>query len=147
MGKIERAATGVALTIALLGLAAMTAGGAQAAKRHRPHLVVHPRHLKPGEQFEVRGSGFPAEDQGEEVELSECFNHGEQLFPLECDETFALATIGKEGGFSTTMTAEACPADEETGRTRPWCYVGVTVSGVEDEFALRPYAVVVVSVR
>ena len=33
-----------------------------------------------GEQFEVRGSGFPAE---EEVAIGECNDHREQFFPLE----------------------------------------------------------------
>ncbi len=133
-------AAGFALTMALF--VAPAAGAQTARARQRPHLVVHPRHLKPGQQFEVRGSGFPA---GEEVAIGECNDHGEQFFPLECDETSAEVTVAENGDFSASLTAETCPVEEETGRSRRWCYVGVFDRGGEDEFGLKPY--VVVSVR
>ncbi len=136
MRNIGRAAAGAALTVALL---AMAAAGAQAARRHHPHLVVHPRHLEAGEQFEVRGFGFPA---GEEVALGECNDHAEQFFPLECDETYAEVTVGESGVFSASVTAETCPVEEETGHARRWCYVGVFDRVGEDGFGLKPYVVV-----
>ena len=87
----------------------------------------------------MRGSGFAAE---EEVAIGECNDHGEQFFPLECDETYAEATVGENGSFAVSMTAETCPAEEETGRSRRWCYVGVFERSGEDGFGLKPYVVV-----
>jgi hypothetical protein len=139
MRKIGPAAAGVALAVALLALLALVAAGAQAARRPRPHLVVHPTRLKPGEQFEVRGSGF-VEEAGEEVVILECDSHGERFFPLECAETFVEVTVGAGGEFSATMTAEACPFDEETGRSYRSCFVGVSDHEGEDGFGLKPWA-------
>ena len=81
MGRTGRVAAGFALTMAPLLASAAGAQAAHAARR--PHLVVHPKNLKPGEQFEVRGSGFAP---GEEVFIAECSDRGSAGFPLECVE-------------------------------------------------------------
>ncbi len=136
-----RVAAGFALSVALL---LASAGGAQAARSGRgPHLVAHPRHLKPGQQFEVRGYGFPP---GEEVFIAECSDRGSFGFPLECgeEEGGVEATVRADGTFSVAMLAAPCPEGESEARRRPrrWCYVGVLGGEPEDEFFLKPSTVI-----
>ncbi len=141
MRKIGWAAAGVAVTVTLVATMAVMAGGAQAREVPRPHLVVHPKRLKPGEQFEVQGSGF---QPGEEVEIGECATRGEQFFPFACDENEVVATVGADGNFVASMHAEVCPVNEETGRARKSCWVGVFGGEPEDSFWLRPAVAVTV---
>lgn len=137
-----RVAAGLALTMALLLIAAASAQAAHAGRR--PHLVAHPKHLKPGEQFEVRGSGFAP---GEEVFIAECSDRGSFGFPLECvegvEENGAEAVVGEDGRFSVSMLAAPCPVGEiERRRPRRWCYVGSLGGMPEDEFTLEPSTII-----
>jgi hypothetical protein len=127
----------------LIGLCAGISGAgfvAAAEAKPRPHLIVHPKRLKPGERFEVRGFGFPP---GEELAIAECSNRLSFGFPLECagEEAFAVATPESDGSFSATMHAETCPVGE-AGRARRWCYVGILTGSGEDTFELKPTAVI-----
>ena len=128
-----------------MALSAAWVASASEAKAKRPHLVVHPKHLKPGEAFGVQGSGFPA---GEEVVIGECSDRVSSGFPLECGEgeNGGLATVGSDGSFSVSMVADPCPEGEtERPHPRRWCYVGVLGRSGEDTFFLKPYAIISVN--